>query len=133
MLRFISCSWVAFPLFQDFSTLYLHVSHTALFSPSKSSTPTAVSNISAILSRSIYRRVILCFKKAQKRLLRNRKVFFVERNNSCNYSARLVLTILSSFFCLFKFNLFFCCMIFYVLSKVKHLWLLLSSHKMFNS
>ena len=43
-----SCSWKDFPLFHDFSILYLHVSHTArLVSPSKISTPTAFSKISA--------------------------------------------------------------------------------------
>ena len=39
---FSSCSWIAFPLLQDFATLYLHVSHTARLSLSKSSTPTTI-------------------------------------------------------------------------------------------
>ena len=43
----------------------------------------------------------------------------LKHNNLFNYSACLVLTILSGFFFgLFMFNVFFCCMIVYVLSKI---------------
>ena len=38
------------------------------------------------------------------------------KNDLCNYSARLVLTILSIFFCLFKLNIFL--LLCYVLSKI---------------
>ena len=44
----------------------------------------------------------------------------IKHYKPCNYSNSLVLTILSSFFCLFKFNLFFAVFFFsYVLSKIK--------------